>query len=544
MRPPARNAMEVVAFERAKRQRSMDWCTMQALWRVHRMGARTRWPQLLQRMRFMSTGPAAYSQLDRLFINGQWVTGLSSRSNTDTDPYNGETLAHIQQATPQQLDAAYAAAQAAQTSWGQTLPQVRAGLLARVAQVLDARAEEIIRWIIRESGSTRLKATIELMSAKGIVLEAASFPSRMQGEILPSAFPGQSSRVYRAPLGVVGIISPWNFPFHLSMRSIAPALATGNTVVLKPASDTPVTGGTLLAAIFEEAGAPAGTINVLVGAGSEIGDAFVAHAVPRFISFTGSTPVGQGIGQLATGGKHLKRVALELGGNAPIVVLDDADIEDAAAGAVAGRFLHQGQICMSTNRAIVDAKVYEPFVAAVKQRVLALKHGNPDAMETVIGPIINAKQLADVQAKIARALQDGARLVLGGAAQGNVLPPHVLADVDPSWSIAKDETFGPVLPILKARDETHALELANATEFGLSSSVYTRDLERGVRFARGIEAGMTHVNNMSVGDQPNAPFGGEKNSGLGRFNGHWILDEFTRTHWITVQEQGQARYPL
>lgn len=492
----------------------------------------------------MNTPSSAYTQLDRLLINGQWVAGQSSRINTDTNPYDHSVLAEIPQATLEQLDQAYAAAEHAQTTWKQTLPQERAGLLQRVAQVLDARAEEIISWIIRESGSTRLKATIELMSAKGIVLASAGYPFQMQGELLPSVFPGQSSRVYREALGVIGVISPWNFPFHLSMRSIAPALATGNTVVLKPASDTPVTGGTLLGAIFEEAGAPAGTINVVVGAGSEIGDAFVAHATPRFISFTGSTPVGKNIGQIATGGAHIKRVALELGGNAPIVVLDDADIEDAAAGAVAGRFLHQGQICMSTNRAIVDAKVYDQFVAAVEKRVKALKFGNPDLMENVIGPIINAKQLADVQAKIARALSDGARLVVGGEAQGNVLPPHVLADVDPEWSIAKDETFGPVLPIIKARDEAHALELANATEFGLSSSVYTRDLERGVRFARGIEAGMTHVNNMSVGDQANAPFGGEKNSGLGRFNGHWILDEFTRTHWITVQEQGQAHYPL
>lgn len=492
----------------------------------------------------MTSASVAYPQLNQLFIHGQWVAGQSSRINTDTDPYTGDTLAEIRQATQEQLNTAYQAAQQAQKKWGPTLPQERAGLLMRVAQIMDERAEEIIGWIIRESGSTRLKATIEWMSAKGMVLEAASFPSRMAGDILPSIFPGQSSRVYREPLGVIGVISPWNFPFHLSMRSVAPALATGNTVVLKPASDTPVTGGTLLAAIFEEAGAPAGTINVVVGAGSEIGDAFVEHPVPRLISFTGSTPVGQGIGKLATGGKHLKRVALELGGNAPIVVLDDADIEDAAAGAVAGRFLHQGQICMSTNRAIVDARVYDQFVAAVEKRVKTLKYGNPHLMENVIGPIINAKQLADVQAKIDQALQDGARLVLGGEAQGNVLPPHVLADVDPAWSIAKDETFGPVLPIIRAHDEAHALELANATEFGLSSSVYTQDLERGVRFARGIEAGMTHVNNMSVADQPHAPFGGEKNSGLGRFNGHWILQEFTRTHWITAQEHGKANYPL
>ncbi|MBI1621253.1 aldehyde dehydrogenase family protein [Aquamicrobium zhengzhouense] len=492
----------------------------------------------------MTASSSAYQNLHQLFIEGQWVAGESDRVNTDINPYDGETLLEIQQATRAQLDQAYQAALAAQKSWGKSLPQGRAELMMRVVQVLDSRAEEIISWIIRESGSTRLKATIELMSAKGIVLEAASFPSRMQGEILPSIFPGQSSRVYRAPLGVIGVISPWNFPFHLSMRSVAPALATGNTVVLKPASDTPVSGGTLLAAIFEEAGAPAGTMNVVVGAGSEIGDAFVEHEIPRFISFTGSTPVGQGIGRIATGGKSIKRVALELGGNAPIVVLDDADIEDAAAGAVAGRFLHQGQICMSTNRAIVDEKVHDQFVAAVEKRVKALKWGNPDLMENVIGPIINEKQLADVQGRIERALKDGAREIVGGEAEGNVLPPHVLVDVDPEWSIAKDETFGPVLPIIKARDEAHALELANATEFGLSSCVYTRDLERGVRFARGIEAGMTHVNNMSVGDQPNAPFGGEKNSGLGRFNGNWILEEFTRTHWITVQEDGVAQYPL
>lgn len=492
----------------------------------------------------MGTVSVAYQQLDRLFINGEWVDGLSSHCNIDINPYNGKTLATIQQATLEQLNTAYSAAAQAQKSWATTLPQERACLLMRVAQILDTRAAEIIDWIIRESGSTRLKATIELASAKGIVLEAASYPCRMGGEILPSLFPGQSSHVYREPLGVIGVISPWNFPFHLSMRSVAPALATGNTVVLKPASDTPISGGTLLGAIFEEAGAPAGTVNVLVGEGREIGDAFVAHSIPRLISFTGSTPVGQNIGKLAISGKHLKRVALELGGNAPIVVLDDADIEDAAAGAVAGRFLHQGQICMSTNRAIVDAKVYEPFVAAVENRVKALKFGDPDVMVHAIGPIINAQQLVDVQNKIARAIQDGARLITGGQAQGNVLPPHVLVDVDPTWPIATEETFGPVLPIIKAHDEAHALELANATEYGLSSSVYTQDLARGVRFARAIEAGMTHVNNMSVGDQPHAPFGGEKNSGLGRFNGHWILEEFTRTHWVTVQEQGKANYPL
>lgn len=492
----------------------------------------------------MTSQCAAYTQLDHLLIAGQWICGESKQVNTNLNPFNGEVLARIAQANSRQLDDAYQAARIAQISWAQTLPAERTALLLRVAQILENRSEEILSWLIRESGSTRLKAMIELSSAKSIVLEASSFPARIQGDLLAPCFPGQSSRVYRSPLGVIGIISPWNFPFHLSMRSVAPAIATGNAVVLKPASDTPITGGTLLAAIFAEAGAPAGLINVVIGAGSEIGDAFVTHDIPRLISFTGSTPVGQRIGQLAIGGQHLKRVALELGGNAPIVVLDDADIDDAAAGAIAGRFLHQGQICMSTNRAIVDAAIYDRFVDAVTQRAQALKYGDPNLIDHVIGPVINTKQRQEIEKKIAQAVEGGARLTYGASTEGNVIPPHIFADVDPHSAIAREETFGPVLPIIKAQDEAHALALANATEFGLSSSVYTRDLERGTRFARGIEAGMTHVNNMSIADHPQAPFGGEKNSGLGRFNGRWVLEEFTRPHWVTVQEEGVAHYPL
>lgn len=490
--------------------------------------------------------PARYPHLDQLFIDGQWVTGADPQHATvDTDPYTGATLATVQHASVAQLDAALHSAAQAQKAWALTPPPVRASLLLRVAALIDTRRDELLDWLVRESGSTVRKAQIELMSAQGMVLEAASFPSRMQGEVLTPFFPNQESRALRVPLGVVGVISPWNFPFHLSMRSVAPALACGNAVVLKPASDTPVTGGTLLAALFAEAGLPASLLQVVVGAGSRIGDALVQHAVPKLISFTGSTPVGQALGQQAVGGRHLKRVALELGGNAPIVVLDDADIADAAQGAVAGRFLHQGQICMSTNRAIVLDAVYDAFVQAVAERVRALPSGNPALPETVVGPLINAHQCDDVQAKIAQALQDGARLVVGGARQGNVVMPHLLADVQPHWAIAMEETFGPVLPVIRARDEAHALELANATPFGLSSSVYTRDVQRGLRFAQGIEAGMTHINNMSVADQPNAPFGGERNSGLGRFNGRWILEEFTRTHWVTVQQPGtSAHYPV
>lgn len=483
----------------------------------------------------LDTTHGPYTGLAQQFIAGQWRDGASGRRLVDTAPYDGAPLGEFALASQADVDAAYRAADKAQKLWATTLPAERTALMERVLAVLEARGEEIISWIIRESGSTRLKATIELNSAKAIVAESATFPNRLEGKLLASAIPAQESRVYRAPLGVVGVISPWNFPFHLSMRSVAPALALGNAVVLKPASDTPIAGGTLLGRIFEEAGAPAGLVNVTVGAGSEIGDHFVDHPVPRFISFTGSTGVGRRVGALATGGRWIKRVALELGGNAPLVVLEDADLEAAAAAACFGRFLHQGQICMSTNRVIVVDAVYDAFVAALKPKVEALVVGDPDSFGTAIGPIINAAQYASVTEKLAQAKADGAKVLVGAEPSGNVVPPQLLVDVDPDWEIAKDETFGPILPVIRARDEDHALELANASEFGLSSAVFTRDHSRGLRFAQGIVAGMCHINDITVDDQVNAPFGGEKNSGLGRFNGDWAIEEFTRAQWVTIQ---------
>lgn len=460
----------------------------------------------------------------------------------DTDPYNNDVLAKIKLANQQDVAEAYKAAAEAQIAWGKTLPQERAEVLKKVADLVEQRFEELLSWLVQESGSTFGKACVELNSAKNIILESATFPLRAEGYILPSSIKDQESRVYRAPLGVIGVISPWNFPFHLSMRSVAPALALGNAVVIKPASDTPITGGLLLAKLFEEAGLPKGLLSVVVGSGRAIGDYFVEHPIPSLISFTGSSKVGHGVGQ-KTMGQHLKRVALELGGNAPLVVLDDADIEEAAHAAIVGRFMHQGQICMSTNRVIVDEKIHDQFVAAVLARVKGLKVGNPAEQDTVIGPIINSQQLESVVGKIAQAQQDGAKLAFGGEVVGQLIPPHIFTDVDPTWEIAIEETFGPVLPIIKAKNEAHALELANQSQYGLSSAVFTRNLERGVKFAQGIRVGMTHINDISVDDQTNAPFGGEKNSGLGRFNGEWVIEEFTRLQWITLQTAARP-YPF
>jgi aldehyde dehydrogenase (NAD+) len=389
--------------------------------------------------------------------------------------------------------------------------------------------------LVRESGSTVLKADIEVSLAAGITLESASFPSRVHGRIFDSNTPNREMRVYRKPLGVVGVISPWNFPLHLSQRSVAPALALGNAVVVKPASDTPITGGLLVARIFEEAGLPAGVLSVVVGAGSEIGDDFVAHPVPRLISFTGSTPVGQNVGKVATSGEHLKKVSLELGGNAPMVVLDDADLDAAVGQAVPGAFLHSGQICMAVNRIIVQAPVYDEFVSRFTAAAQSVAFGDPSAEGTLVGPVVNDSQLEGLKDKIAGAQQAGARTVVSGEIAGRVVPPHVFADVTADMEIAREEIFGPMVAILRAEDEEHALELANDHVYGLSSSVFTQDLDRGVRFAQRVKAGMTFVNEMSVQDEAHVAFGGERNSGLGRFNGEWAIEEFTTDHTIGVK---------
>lgn len=478
----------------------------------------------------------AYQFTDHQFIAGQWVTGTSSKRLKNINPYNQALILELQAASSADVDHAYQAAQNIVKTWSESDAKVRKQLADRVTDIIQKRREEIIQLLIEESGSTRLKANIEVDAALAIVHEASTFPNRILDSKLKSPDPERHSWVYKKALGVIGVISPWNFPFHLSMRSVVTALTIGNAVVLKPASDTPITGGLLLAKIFEEAGLPIGVLSVVAGSGSEIGDYFVEHAVPKLISFTGSTEVGQRVGELAVGREHLKRIALELGGNAPLVVLDDADLDLAVELTVMGRFLHQGQICMSSNRVIVDEKIYDAYVEKLLARAKQIPCGDPSLDTTLIGPIVNQGQVQKIQEIIQKAVSQGTQLALKGDVMGNVVPPHIFVDVDPASDLAQEESFGPVLPVIKARDEAHALELANDTRFGLSSAVCTSNKERGLAFALGIDAGMTHINAISVADDPTAPFGGEKNSGLGRFNGHWILEEFTRTHWITVNK--------
>jgi aldehyde dehydrogenase (NAD+) len=475
-----------------------------------------------------------YQNLNLQFIAGQWRTGQSYKTIQNINPFTQKKIFELHAANHVDVDAAYQSAQEVFEQGALLDVDQRISIIENLLEVIQRRREEIVQWLIDESGSTRIKANIEVDAALGIVQESLGFPEKNVVEQLKSPDPTRKSFFIRKPLGVIAVISPWNFPFHLSMRSVVTAVACGNTVVLKPASDTPVTGGALLGKLFEEANLPKGALNVVVGAGSEIGDYFVEHIIPKMISFTGSTEVGQGVGSKALASSRIKRLALELGGNAPLVILDDADLNLAVELTVMGRFMHQGQICMSTNRVIVDESIHDEYVERLMTKVQQIQVGDPNSSDTLIGPIINAGQVEKHREIIARAEEQGATLLYAGGIEGNLVAPHIFIDVEPYFDIAQQESFGPILPIVKARDEAHALVLANDTVFGLSSAVCTQDFERGLRFATGIEAGMSHINGISVADHANAPFGGEKNSGLGRFNGRWIYEEFTRTHWFTM----------
>ncbi|MCK6073945.1 aldehyde dehydrogenase family protein [Paenibacillus silvae] len=469
------------------------------------------------------------------YISGKWVDGTGEKMLENINPYTDEVIAVWRSSSKEDIDRAYQSAKKSAVEWKAALPSVKEGVLRKMSSLMDERKEEIIRLLITESGSTRIKAEAEFAAAKRVVDESASFPFRMKGELLPSNTPGKENRVLREPKGVVGVIGPWNFPLHLCLRSVAPAIALGNGVVIKPASDTPITAGWLIADLFEQAGLPEGVLNVVAGSGSEIGDYFVTHPVPKVISFTGSTEVGRGIGKLA--GEQLKETALELGGNNAMIVLEDADIEHAAQAAVFGKFLHQGQICMALNRIIVHANIYDRFLQSFVDKAKNIQAGDPADPSTLVGPLIRQKEVERLLKLVKQAEEEGAKLLLGGTHEQSVLQPTVLADVKPDQEIVQQELFGPVALIMKAKDEQQAIELANNTPYGLSGSVFTTNLERGYHAAQQIESGMVHVNDQSVNDEAHVMFGGEKSSGIGRFGGDWAIDKFTRTRWISLQHQ-------
>lgn len=481
-----------------------------------------------------------YEDLNKNLIGGTWCDGRSTTDVADVNPFTGETILSFRAAGVEDIDLAYRTAAQRQPEWAATNPYEVSAIIARAAQILQERAPEAVDWLVRESGSTLLKSEIEVGSCVGVMNVAAGYPFQMEETVARSLIPDKVNHTIRKPVGVVGVIGPFNFPMFLAMRSVAPALAAGNAVVLKPATTTAVTGGTLIAKIFEEAGLPPGLLQVLVSKGSEIGDAFYEHPVPDAISFTGSTEVGARIGQVAGG--RLKKTMLELGGNNAVVVLDDADVDYAVRAAAFGRFLHSGQICMSANRIVVDESLYEGFVGKFVDVTSAIKVGDPAEPGTLIGPLITEWEAERVVNWVDKARAEGAEVVLEGGRDGALVRPYVLKADNDTWT-ARNEVFGPVANIISAKDEADALRIANDTEAGLSGAVHTSDPRRGFTFAAGWKTGMVHINDQSVNDEPQIAFGGEKSSGIGRFGRNLTLDEVTTYQWVSDQRAPRA-YPL
>ncbi|MFC7909684.1 aldehyde dehydrogenase family protein [Streptomyces nigra] len=482
-----------------------------------------------------------FTDLAQQYIDGEWRPGTGSWDIIDFNPYDGEKLASITIATVDEVDEAYRAAARAQHEWAATNPYARRAVFEKALRVVEEREQEISEVIVAELGGTRLKAAFELHLAKEFLREAVHLALRPEGRIIPSPVDGKENRVYRVPVGVVGVISPFNFPFLLSLKSVAPALALGNAVVLKPHQNTPIVGGSLVAKIFEEAGLPAGLLNVVITDIAEIGDAFIEHSVPKVISFTGSDKVGRHVATVCA--SHFKRSVLELGGNSALVVLDDADLDYAVDAAVFSRFVHQGQVCMAANRVLVDRTVADAFTEKFVAKVKSLKVGDPRDPETVIGPVINSSQAEALTGTVAQALAEGATALVHGTATDNLVEPSVLTDLPSDSALLRQEVFGPVVFLVPFDGEEEAVRLVNDTPYGLSGAVHTADVERGVAFAKRIDSGMFHVNDGTVHDEPIVPFGGEKHSGLGRLNGETMLDAFTTMKWISVQH-GRSGFPF
>jgi benzaldehyde dehydrogenase (NAD) len=463
--------------------------------------------------------------------SGGWVTPEGGDAAV-IEPATGAELGRTGIASPADVARATRLAAAAQPAWAAVPHTERAALLRRAAAIWEANAPEIEQWVIRESGKIVPAAQFETHVSLGEIYEATTLPSRPYGDLLPSEQP-RLSFAERVPAGVVGVISPFNFPQILGIRSVAPALALGNAVVLKPDPRTAVCGGVVLARVFEEAGLPDGLLHVLPG-GVDAGETLITDPLVRIISFTGSTAAGRRVGELAA--RHLKRVHLELGGNSALIVLDDVDVARAASAGAWGSFLHQGQICMTTGRHLVHEAVYDDYVAAMADKASHLPVGDPATGQVALGPIIDERQRDKVHALVTASTDAGARLAAGGTYEGLFYQPTVLADVTQETPAYANEVFGPVAPVLRFSTVDEVAAIAARSEYGLSLGILTRDVMRGLDLARRIPSGIVHINDQTVDDEPTVPFGGVLDSGTGtRFGGTANLEAFTETRWVTMQ---------
>ncbi|MGA0142024.1 MAG: aldehyde dehydrogenase family protein [Betaproteobacteria bacterium] len=482
-------------------------------------------------------------QFKGLSIGGQWVT--TATTFNDLNPADGSVWAEVPDASLTETTMALRAAQQAFAPWAALPFQQRSHYMIKIAEVVERRKDDLVEALRFEGGGWIGKGMFEAGYVPEVFYAAAASNYAAMGEVMPSES-GKFSLAVRRPMGVVTCISPWNFPSLLTARGIAFALAAGNTVVLKPSEETPYTGGLFFAEVFEEAGVPAGVLNVITCSRDNVqsvGDELIDHPAVKGISFTGSTPVGRMIA--ARAGAHLKKACVELGGKDALIVCEDADLERATQAANFGSFMHQGQICMSVEKILVQEQIFQPFVERFVERASRLKVGDPTKDPShVIGPLINDKQAAKVKEQIEDAVAKGATVALGGGVKGRYVEPTILLNVTPDMLVYRDETFGPVVPVIPFTTDDQAIAIANDTEYGLSSGVITRDESRALAIANRLETGMCHVNCSSVNDEPHVPFGGSKASGLGRHGGRWSHETFTETRWITLERGGRPFPPM
>ena len=464
----------------------------------------------------------------------RWEPG-SGEPVEDREPATGRLIATVPGSTTDDVARVAAAAREAQPAWAETSYQERARILRKAADIYEANRAEFGTWTMRETGASKSKMHHESNFAYGELLAAATLPWQPYGSLVPTVVPGRLSMVRRIPVGVVGTITPWNSPSVLGMRVVAPALALGNAVVLKPDPQTPIIGGAMFQAVFREAGLPDGLLQIVVG-GADVGEALVTDPNVSMVSFTGSTAAGRRVGELAGG--RLKKVSLELGGNNAFIVLDDADLDAATAAGAFSAFQFQGQVCFAAGRHIVHESLASDYVDALRDKAQQLRMGDPYREDVQLGPIVNEKQVKRVDDIVRRSVDGGARLVTGGSHDGLFYQPTVLAEVTqdlPAWT---DEIFGPVAPVTTFRTDEEALALANNSEYGLVGTVYSRSISRGLAVAHRIKAGMVHVNDGPLNDEATIPFGGTGMSGNGgRYGGEANLDNFTEWQWVTVRDQ-------
>lgn len=478
-----------------------------------------------------------------LLIDNAAVEAADGQTFERIDPVSREVSTRASAASVDDAVRAANAAARAFPAWSATPPSERRALLNKAADLIEQRTNDFVQAIVTETGSTVAWGKFNCRLAASILREAGAMASQVTGEVVPADRPGSFAMAIRQPCGVVFSMAPWNAPVILAARSIAMPLACGNTVVMKGSELCPRTHG-LLGEVLNAAGLPKGCVNVIHSSperAPEIVEALIAHPAVRRVNFTGSTRVGRVIAEKAA--RHLKRCLLELGGKAPVIVLDDADINSAVDAAVFGAFFNQGQICMSTERIVIDESVADEFVEKFRLRADAIRANDPRDPGCVLGAMITEQAAQRVKGLIDDAVMKGAVLVTGGRQEGVFVDPAVLDNVSPAMRIYREESFGPVASIIRVSDADEAVSIANNTEYGLAAAVFGRDVGRALAVAQRLETGICHINSATIHDEPQMPFGGVKASGYGRFGGKAGIDEFTELRWITIQ-QGENRYPI